>query len=405
MPIMYYGSKISENMTKTPEGYLICRNVPIGRTGAMTYYGEELNLEEKRGIKLKVTRKPEELFSKATIASFEGKPVTNDHPSNNLTIDTINIYSRGHTENVRSEGDLLMADLYVVDAGLISEIENGKREVSCGYDCLWIENEDGTYEQKEIVGNHVAIVQEGRAGPRVAIKDSKIQDGGRKKMKEKVNKSFLAALGFKHFAKDAEPEEIKDAMDALNEESEVPAKEETKDEDPMQQILEAVKALSNRISALEKSDKQVHTELGADEEFTGLENEMNDAAHEEPDGDEPASEVVDSEPDGDEGEKEETKDSAPFAKMVKDMKPIIMAIPDEKARNAAAKAFAKSVRDAMGKSTSFNPYGKILSASNDVRKKVADANANANTSTFENNAKKATDNWNKLNAHYKGGEK
>ena len=38
----YYGSKISDNMTKTPEGFLICHNVPIGRTGEYKYLSCEI---------------------------------------------------------------------------------------------------------------------------------------------------------------------------------------------------------------------------------------------------------------------------------------------------------------------------------------------------------------------------
>ena len=32
--LAYYGSSISGNMVRTPEGFLICRNVPIARTTA-----------------------------------------------------------------------------------------------------------------------------------------------------------------------------------------------------------------------------------------------------------------------------------------------------------------------------------------------------------------------------------
>ena len=35
--LAYYGTEISKHMTDTPEGYLICRDVPIARTGEMTY--------------------------------------------------------------------------------------------------------------------------------------------------------------------------------------------------------------------------------------------------------------------------------------------------------------------------------------------------------------------------------
>ena len=40
--ICYYGDKISTNIAKTPEGFLICKNVPIARTGYQTYLESEL---------------------------------------------------------------------------------------------------------------------------------------------------------------------------------------------------------------------------------------------------------------------------------------------------------------------------------------------------------------------------
>ena len=87
--------------------------------------------------------------------------------------------------------------------------ENLKREVSCGYDCLWVPTAEGQYEQRSIIGNHVAVVPSGRAGARVAIQDKK-PEGGQKRMK--MTQKMLAALGFKHYAKDAEPEEIAEAV-------------------------------------------------------------------------------------------------------------------------------------------------------------------------------------------------
>ena len=44
-------------------------------------------------------------------------------------------------------------------------------EVSCGYDADYEQTEPGRGTQRNIIGNHVALVTRGRAGPRVAIKD------------------------------------------------------------------------------------------------------------------------------------------------------------------------------------------------------------------------------------------
>lgn len=79
--IQYYGYTISPNQIETHDGFLICRNVPIARTGDQDYLGSEIGLDgEEAGKVLAVHRSPEEVFSQATMASFEGKPVTNDHP-------------------------------------------------------------------------------------------------------------------------------------------------------------------------------------------------------------------------------------------------------------------------------------------------------------------------------------
>ena len=41
----YYGTRLSENISKRePEGYLLCLNVPVARTGTQEYLAEELGL-------------------------------------------------------------------------------------------------------------------------------------------------------------------------------------------------------------------------------------------------------------------------------------------------------------------------------------------------------------------------
>ena len=43
--MQYYGTRLSENISKRePEGYLLCLNVPVARTGTQEYLPEELNL-------------------------------------------------------------------------------------------------------------------------------------------------------------------------------------------------------------------------------------------------------------------------------------------------------------------------------------------------------------------------
>ena len=122
-----------------------------------------------------VYRPEEEVFAPECIASFEGMPVTNDHPTDGVTVENARALQRGHAHNVRrgsgEESDLLLADLIITDPGLIEAIlHGGKREISCGYTYELCE-ENGQFIQRKIRGNHVAVVDAGRAGARVSIKD------------------------------------------------------------------------------------------------------------------------------------------------------------------------------------------------------------------------------------------
>ena len=209
----FYGAKLSPHMTESPEGFLICLGVPICRTGKQQYLPREIG--EKGDGLVDVYREEDEVFKPSAMASFEGKPVTDDHPSKEVDPNNYSSHMKGVVQNVRrgqgDESDNVVCDLVIYDAGLISKIKHGKREVSCGYDCKYVDNGDGTYHQADIIGNHVAVVDNGRAGKSVSIKDSK-PEGGRRRM---AKKSIFARM-FEAFAKDAEPEEVLEAAKAVD---------------------------------------------------------------------------------------------------------------------------------------------------------------------------------------------
>ena len=176
----YYGTRLSENLSmREPEGYLLCLNVPVARTGTQEYLPEELCLPPssagREGSVIPVWRPEEEVFSPETIASFEGMPVTDGHPPDGVDAGNIRVLQKGHAHNVRrgkgGEKDLLLADLIITDPRLIDAIlREGRREISCGY-TYELCPEGGRYVQRRIRGNHVAVVDAGRAGPRVSIRD------------------------------------------------------------------------------------------------------------------------------------------------------------------------------------------------------------------------------------------
>lgn len=208
MAIAYYGSRISPNQIETAEGYLICRSVPIARTGDQEYTAREVMQDGDPGQTVIVHRRPEDVFAEETVASFEGKPVTDDHPPENVQAENFASYARGHVQNVRQAGDNLVGDVYITDAKLASDVKHRvKREISCGYQCDLVPDGAGGYYQTNIRGNHVAVVLRGRAGHDVAIHDAaNTAAEGRTNTMSKFTKGVLAAFG--SAAKEASPEEL-----------------------------------------------------------------------------------------------------------------------------------------------------------------------------------------------------
>lgn len=167
--------KISERQEMTPEGFLLCRDVPIARTGVMYYAHDEVPIEPGSDPYIEIYRDEDEVFRPETLASFVGKPVTNNHPPENVDPENF----KQHIEGIiiraaRGEGindKYIMADLLIMGKDAISAIRDGKREVSAGYNADYEELKPGRGRQTNIIGNHVALVDQGRCGPSCAIGD------------------------------------------------------------------------------------------------------------------------------------------------------------------------------------------------------------------------------------------
>ena len=168
--------QLSKHRYKTPEGYLVCKDCIIARTGKQTYLKSELfGVGEEEDDYIDVDRKPQQVFDERTMASFEGKPLTIEHPEESVSPENYKSLSVGNVHNVHRgmfEGqEVLYADINVYDAEAINLIESGEMvELSCGYDCDITEGDHP--EQINIRGNHVALCEQGRAGI-ARIQDSK----------------------------------------------------------------------------------------------------------------------------------------------------------------------------------------------------------------------------------------
>lgn len=376
--LAYYGYTISPNQIETGEGFLICRNVPIARTGEQSYLGSEIGLTgEDASRMVTVCRVPGEVFSEVALASFEGKPVTNDHPPCLIGPDDVTAYSRGHAEMVRRGAgewaDYVLADLHIQARDLIDAVRNGKREISCGYECEYVQNGDGTYSQKNIRGNHIAVVDRGRAGKRAAILDS---DTGKKGQAERPERKVMKKQGFlfKLFGqavKDKSSEEIEqlamDAAAALDEESTIPAKEEkpeTGEKEPKKKLAEDESAIDGIVDkvmtklAVKEAEKTKKKEEAKDTLDTTIEQLSGDGAAEE------ASRII---PAGVE-DKSCGMDKALAVGILKAMRPSVAAIGDAMQRKAVADALINLVTARDEK----NDIAAILQASQKNAQMAAD---------------------------------
>lgn len=168
--------------TKTPLGFLL---VPatFSRVGIHDYRAGQIGLTDRAPDSVvKVYRPPEEVFDAASMATFGRVPVTNDHPggSGQVTLDNIDSLSVGTSDaEVTRDGDLMQGTLLITGKRAIADIEAGKTQLSNGYHAMFDLSPGTTPEgeaydavQRNIKGNHIAIVNSGRGGSRVAIADT-----------------------------------------------------------------------------------------------------------------------------------------------------------------------------------------------------------------------------------------
>lgn len=173
---IFITEQIGPKRARTPEGYLLCLDVPISRVGTMLYHEEELPMLKGNadGV-IRVERTAETLFRPETIASFNGKSVVDDHPDDDVAPKNWKELTIGVCLNPRrgegADQDVLLADLLITDHKAIRDVEAGKREVSAGYEAEYEQTGDGQGRQFDIIGNHIALVDRGRCGPRCAIGD------------------------------------------------------------------------------------------------------------------------------------------------------------------------------------------------------------------------------------------
>lgn len=218
--------QLSEHIAETREGFLVCSDVPIARTGVMEYMPDLVPVEAADdGSDVRIERTEGDVFADTAMASFEGKPVTINHPAEDVTPDNWKELAKGHAQNIRrgagEASDLLLADLVITDKSAIALVRGGLREISCGYDADYEQIAPGHGRQSNIKGNHIALVPRGRCGPRCRINDEREDEmpDKKKSLAQKVKDFFSdpdvkKVLDEAESGQPAEPEKEQPATDA-----------------------------------------------------------------------------------------------------------------------------------------------------------------------------------------------
>ena len=184
---MIFADHLTLDAPKRLQGGYLAVRARAARTGVYDYSGVEIDPENKHGLRdkatVKVLRDEATVFDDKSARSFIGKPITDNHPAQPVTAENWRDHARGTIMGAMRDGDYLAFDLLLTDSGAIAAVDAGKRELSNGYAADLEFGEftapDGTVcdaRQATVFGNHVALVDRGRAGSECAIADAQVCD-------------------------------------------------------------------------------------------------------------------------------------------------------------------------------------------------------------------------------------
>ena len=233
-------------------GALVCEACRVASVGSRKYAANEIaSVKDKDGW-VTVVRPDESLFSDETLKSFDGVPITLEHPPGAEMIDaeTWKKYIVGTAFNARQgtgeDAGCLVMDLRIYDPAAIDAVQSGSaKELSAGFFSEVRDAGNGIGVEGPLRGNHVALVPSGRCGPMCAVKDSAptSEETNMDWFKKKDAEADAGATGTPSTS--ATPEEVIKAL-----------------QDKVDSLTEQLNALQ-----AQKSDEAPNAEVPADEEM------------------------------------------------------------------------------------------------------------------------------------------
>ena len=197
-------------------GFLKVKSCNLTKEQVACYYGREIPNWKEFGLeanKVYHVYRPEIELAKA-VESFNNLPLTREHievETDNVPKDKI-VGSLG--DHAEYKSPYIKNSLIVYDQQDIDNIMNGnKKELSCGYRYTPVKKDGEWHGQHydfvmtNIIGNHVALVKEGRAGHDVVVADEKPEFDNEQYndiIEEKDNEMFFDKLLAKDEFKESE---------------------------------------------------------------------------------------------------------------------------------------------------------------------------------------------------------
>lgn len=164
--------------------FWLIENNPMTKIGVFPYLGSQISPELEPDKVYQVLRPKEELTKPETLKSLELIPLVDEHtmlgtqpgfqPAEEKGIHGVT------GTNVTINDETISNDLKVFSESLKEEIKNGKKGLSLGYKCTYDltsgEYKGQPYEavQRDLIFNHLALVDEGRMGKDVRVMDKSI---------------------------------------------------------------------------------------------------------------------------------------------------------------------------------------------------------------------------------------
>lgn len=166
------------NRIEDHNGWFEVKGNPISKVGVFPYLGAQIGAPDPAKV-YNVYRPAEELAHPETIDSFKLLPWIDDHAmlGDAFTPAEQKGISGVIGEDVYFDEPYLRANIKAFSGSMAHKINGGKIQLSPGYRCMYVPESgifDGMeyqYVQRNIRGNHLALVDQGRTGPDVSVLD------------------------------------------------------------------------------------------------------------------------------------------------------------------------------------------------------------------------------------------